>query len=182
MKYRESLGLFFLSLSTLDVLAQSIPAVPQITSMPSLTESTSSPQIPSTSTSFSSTTTVYHAWDGILSSADYVLDEVNEHLHIDLRKRQGGIAATNAPQATSVVTQMSPVTTYGADRGWPQVVYTQLFVAVPDQWPSAQAGTIGLGTIQGEIGVVKTKSKRYAGPEPTGQVFRIKGREVVVSG
>lgn len=105
---------------------------------------------------------------------------MNQHLHIDLRKRQGGIAATNAPVATTVATQMSPVTTYGPDRGWPAVVYSQAFVAVPDQWPSPVAGTIGLGTIQGEVGVVKTSSKRDIGPEPTGQVVRIKGREVVV--
>lgn len=119
-------------------------------------------------------------WNNVLSSADYILDELNEHLHIDLRKRQGGVAATNAPQATSVVTQMSPVTTYGPDRGWPLVVYSQKFSDVPDQWPSPSAGTIGLGTIQGQVGVVKSNSKRYAGPEPTGQVIRIRGREVVV--
>lgn len=75
---------------------------------------------------------------------------------------------------------MSPVTSYGPDRGWPLVIYTQTFAAVPDQWSSPVAGTIGLGTIQGEVGIVKTISKRNAGPEPTGQVIRIRGREVVV--
>lgn len=33
-----------------------------------------------------------------------------------------------------------------------QVVYTQLFSAVPDQWSSATPGSIGLGTITGKIG------------------------------
>jgi hypothetical protein len=28
------------------------------------------------------------------------------------------------------------------------VTYTQLFSAVPDQWPSAKPGTIGYGTLQ----------------------------------
>lgn len=140
--------------------SQSIPPVPSITTIPE---------------SFYSTTIRPNSWDNLL-------EEVNEHLHIDLRKRQGGAAATAAPQAVpTVYTQMSPITTYGPKNGWPQVVYTQLFVAVPDQWPSPSAGTIGLGTIQGTVGVVKTKSKRYAGPEPTGQVVRIRGREVVVS-
>lgn len=38
-----------------------------------------------------------------------------------------------------------------------QEVYTQTFALPIDQWPSATQGAIGLGTIQGEIGVVKTK-------------------------
>lgn len=60
-------------------------------------------------------------------------------------------------------------------------VYIQTFPAVPDQFPSPEAGTIGLGTIVGEIGVVKTNSKRAVVPESTatsGQVLRIRGREV----
>lgn len=40
------------------------------------------------------------------------------------------------------------------------VPYTQTFPVVPDQWPEPSPGTIGLGTIQGEVGEVKTKSKR----------------------
>lgn len=92
------------------------------------------------------------------------------------------MVATNiAPQTQP--TQMSPVTVYDMHDGIERT-FTQLFVAVPDQWPSPSAGTIGLGTIQGEIGVVRTKSERNAFPEPTataGQTFRIKGREVMVS-
>jgi Killer toxin-resistance protein 1 len=38
-----------------------------------------------------------------------------------------------------------------------QVVYTQLFTLPLEQWPTYQPGTIGLGTIQGSVGVVKTK-------------------------
>lgn len=75
----------------------------------------------------------------------------------ELKPRQ---AAGAAPQ----VTQVSPITTYyinslvgpGSFAQVP-VVYTQLFVPIPDQWESPGVGTIGLGTIQGEIGVVKTK-------------------------
>lgn len=41
------------------------------------------------------------------------------------------------------------------------IVYTQLFSTPLEQWPAPAAGTIGLGTIQGQIGVVKTdKVKR----------------------
>lgn len=48
-----------------------------------------------------------------------------------------------------------------------EVVYTQLFSAVPDQGLAPASGSIGLGTIQGQIGVVKTARKRDAKPQPT---------------
>ncbi|KAK5060126.1 hypothetical protein LTR84_010010 [Exophiala bonariae] len=77
----------------------------------------------------------------------------------ELKKRQGVNAAI-----PPVVTQVSPITTYQIDgvvNGVAtrlNVVYTQTFNPIPDQWPSpTEAGTIGLGTIVGEIGVVKTK-------------------------
>lgn len=191
MKSRDRICLLLLNICTLNVFAQYIPTVPMITPKPMpmnalpIPSQSTPPLVPSISTipaSFYSTTTIPHGWNNVLSAADYLLEELNEHLHIDLRKRQG-VAPAGAPQAaTSVVTQMSPVTTYGPQWGWPSEVYTQLFVAVPDQWSSASAGTIGLGTIQGTVGVVKTNSKRYAVPEPTAQVIRIKGREVTVSG
>jgi len=101
---------------------------------------------------------------------------------MDLRKRQGNVAATNLAPATQP-TQMSPVTTYAMYDGVKRP-FTQLFVPVLEQWPTPSPGTIGLGSIQGEVGVVKTKDKRGFGPEPTappGQTFRIKGREVFLS-
>lgn len=117
-----------------------------------------------------------------MSGVNYLVDEINEHLHIDLRKRQGGapIAATNP--AVSAPTQMSPVTAYSMYDGVIRT-YTQTFAAVPVQWPSPSAGTIGLGTIQGTVGVVKTITKRDGYPMPTaaGQTLRIRGREVVIS-
>ena len=48
-----------------------------------------------------------------------------------------------------------------------EVVYTQLFSAVPSQGDAPASGEIGLGTIQGNIGVVKTARKRDAEPQPT---------------
>lgn len=133
------------------------------------------------------TRTESHLWDPIISGASHLLDEIDEHFHIDLRKRQGAVGATYAMPATTAITQMPSVTVYDMKSLAP-MTYTQLFQAVLDQWPSPSAGTIGLGTIQGQIGVVKTHSKRAAGdwPEPTpaatpGQVWRIKGREVTMS-
>lgn len=160
---------------------------PQITPAPTPTQPTPSEQIDQIpSVTFVPETfklsTASHAWDPIISGASHLLNEIDEHLHMDLRKRQGNVAATNIAPKTQP-TQMSPVTVYDMYDGV-QRTFTQLFVAVLDQWPSPSAGTIGLGTIQGEVGVVKTKDKRGLGPEPTtppGQTFRIKGREVVMS-
>jgi hypothetical protein len=78
-----------------------------------------------------------------------------------LEIRQGGVV-TAAP-AVAVPGQVSPITTVqiGEIKGGVYVqvqqVYTQTFALPVDQWPTATQGSIGLGTIQGEIGVVKTK-------------------------
>jgi hypothetical protein len=48
-----------------------------------------------------------------------------------------------------------------------EVAYTQLFPGVPDQGLAPASGSIGLGTIQGLVGVVKTTRKRDAKPQPT---------------
>jgi len=79
----------------------------------------------------------------------------------ELKVRQ--VAGQGEPVAATALTQMPPVTTYYVNEYKAtgvvevQVVYTQLFSAIPDQWPSATSGEIGLGTIQGTIGVVKSK-------------------------
>jgi Killer toxin-resistance protein 1 len=80
--------------------------------------------------------------------------------HLELRQ---GVAVTAAPPAATIIGQVSPITTvqigYVKDGQYiqVQVVYTQTFVTPVDQWPSATAGSIGLGTIEGVVGVVKTK-------------------------
>lgn len=76
-------------------------------------------------------------------------------------KRQ--VTGQGAAATTTAVTQVSPVTTYYANSyingvaTRVAVVYTQTFAAIPDQWPTYTAGEIGLGTLTGTIGVVKTK-------------------------
>ncbi|KAI1619955.1 hypothetical protein EDD37DRAFT_181175 [Exophiala viscosa] len=76
-------------------------------------------------------------------------------------KRQ--VTGQDAGATTTAVTQISPVTTYYANsyidgvQTQVAVVYTQTFAAIPDQWPSYTAGSIGLGTLTGTIGVVKSK-------------------------
>ena len=63
----------------------------------------------------------------------------------------------------------------GAPARQVQVVYSQAFDEVPDQWEGPAAGEVGMGGIKGKVGVVKSNSgskmKRtaapVAGPQPT---------------
>ncbi|KIY01338.1 uncharacterized protein Z520_02890 [Fonsecaea multimorphosa CBS 102226] len=81
----------------------------------------------------------------------------------DLKVRQ--VTGQGAPAAASTaISQVSPITTYyinsviaAGEVTQVPVVYTQTFVPVPDQWSSAGAGTIGLGTISGTVGQVRSK-------------------------
>ncbi|EXJ94249.1 hypothetical protein A1O1_02642 [Capronia coronata CBS 617.96] len=76
-------------------------------------------------------------------------------------KRQ--VTGQGAAAAATAIQQVSPVTTYYAgsmisgSQVQVPVVYTQTFPTAYEQWPSPTAGEIGLGTIQGTVGVVKTK-------------------------
>jgi hypothetical protein len=94
------------------------------------------------------------------------------YLGHDLLRREV-VTGAAAAQPTDP-TQISPITTIQLNQivnGVAQqveVVYTQLFSPVPDQGLAPASGSIGLGTIQGEIGVVRTGRKREAIPQPTG--------------
>jgi len=96
-----------------------------------------------------------------VSSATAITPSVEVGDVPDLKRQVTGQGAAAAPTTGG---QISPVTTYyvnsynkeGADVQI-AVVYTQTFPAVPDQWSSATAGEIGLGTITGTIGVVRSK-------------------------
>lgn len=114
----------------------------------------------------------------------YLLNDLDSDR--ELRKRQGGVAVSNPIPPPTVAVQMPSVTAYNI-WGGPQIVYTQTFAPHPDPWPAASPGTIGLGTIQGQIGVVKN-SKRDLVSQPTAEptitktsTLRIRGREVGVS-
>jgi hypothetical protein len=84
-------------------------------------------------------------------------------------KRQGGAPVANPGVAQpTAITQVSPVTTLtmmskGQDI---KVVYTQTFAKTAlDPWPSPSSGEIGLGTIQGQIGQVKSKREEASVPQ-----------------
>ena len=96
-------------------------------------------------------------------------ESTDPDVHLDLRQV---VTAPPAVQTANPI-QVSPVTTVlvnavvnGVNQQI-QEVYTQLFSLVPDQGFAPAAGEIGLGTIKGEIGVVKTRAKRSALPQPT---------------
>ncbi|KAK5162794.1 uncharacterized protein LTR77_011166 [Saxophila tyrrhenica] len=62
-----------------------------------------------------------------------------------LEPRQGGVGVV--PDATRAAGVQAPaITVY--DSGDKALTYTQLFSAVPDQWPSAKRGRIGYGNLQ----------------------------------
>ena len=89
---------------------------------------------------------------------------------MSLRIRQG--AAVQNPAAATVAVQYPSITTQwletqiGSATTWVAVVYTQTFAEVPDQWPSAVAGTIGYGTL--------TKNKRDIVARETGIAGRLR--------
>lgn len=93
-------------------------------------------------------------------SAQTAVPTAAEDNHLEIRQQLIGVGG-GAPLPAPLPTQVSTVTTIYL-HGVP-VVYTQRFSAVPSQGPSASSGKIGLGTLTGSIGVVKTAEARKSG-------------------
>ena len=70
-------------------------------------------------------------------------------------RQQGGVGGGAAAPAPTP-TQLSPVTVYFDFVKSVQVTYTQTFAPTPDPWAAPKAGSIGLGTLTGQVGAVKT--------------------------
>lgn len=75
------------------------------------------------------------------------------------------IVANPAASAAPSTGQAPTVTTYWVETvlgsgvtTWVEVVYTQTFEAVPSQGPEALSGSVGLGTLTGKVGAVKTQA------------------------
>lgn len=103
-------------------------------------------------------------------------DDISEE---ELRKRQNAGQVNGALAAATVPTQVSPVTTYlayGPNGIQTPAVFTQLFSAVPDQWDGPLSGNIGLGSITGQVGIVRTKAKRNFVAAATDAVKNIERR------
>lgn len=106
------------------------------------------------------------------------------HIH---RLRQvaagGGVAgaATTAAQQQSPVTTMWPETVLAnGQTTWLPVVFSQSFASVPQQGSSAGAGSIGLGSITGETGAVKTSEAKKSGAASAAVLET--GKSMVVAG
>ncbi|KIW21060.1 hypothetical protein PV08_01639 [Exophiala spinifera] len=97
-----------------------------------------------------------------------ILPVLDPNMIPDLKRQ---VTGQGQAEAATALSQISPVTTYYANSMVDgtavqvPVVYTQTFARIPDQWPLPTAGSIGLGTIQGTIGVVKSK-RELPSPRP----------------
>lgn len=160
-----------------------------LNSLPDLiTSSPSQTATPTPSRPTSSIPSPTHVWDPLISSASHLLHDLQDHIHLDLRKRddiekrQGGVGATNIVAVVTQPTQMPSVTVYDMKSG-PLRTFTQAFSLPLVPFPAPQAGSVGMGTIQGAIGVVKTITKREIQTQTSvlpGQVLTIRGRGVTM--
>ncbi|MCJ1281540.1 hypothetical protein MMC26_000860 [Xylographa opegraphella] len=81
----------------------------------------------------------------------------------EINARQAGVALGGGPGAAPlpVPGQLSPTTIYYVSNL--PVTYVQKFVTPLDQGPTASVGSVGMGTLTGAIGVVKTNEASSAG-------------------
>ncbi|KAI9845360.1 MAG: hypothetical protein M1838_001784 [Thelocarpon superellum] len=70
---------------------------------------------------------------------------------------------TQLGQVPSVTNVVVPVTGADGQISNAQVMYTQNFPAVPSQFSTASSGTIGMGSLTGTVGSVRTTSGRSTG-------------------
>ncbi|KAI9824995.1 MAG: hypothetical protein M1819_000624 [Sarea resinae] len=74
-------------------------------------------------------------------------------------------AVMDNPNAAAQPTQANPMTTMWVQTEispgvttYVSIIFSQTFASVPSQAPTAKAGAVGMGTLTGKIGVVKTES------------------------
>ncbi|MCJ1252185.1 hypothetical protein MMC30_009425 [Trapelia coarctata] len=77
------------------------------------------------------------------------------------QRQNGGLGGGVAGAAPVPPNQVSPITTVYLNGML--VIYTQVFAAVPDQGPTPMVGSIGMGTLTGTVGVVKTAQAKSVG-------------------
>ncbi|MCJ1431262.1 hypothetical protein MMC27_000613 [Xylographa pallens] len=84
----------------------------------------------------------------------------------EIDARQNGVALGGGAGAAPLPTpgQLSPTTIYYVSNL--PVTYVQTFVTPLDQGPTASVGSIGMGTLTGAIGVVKTNEAASGGVSP----------------
>ncbi|KAI9845145.1 MAG: hypothetical protein M1837_005030 [Sclerophora amabilis] len=88
----------------------------------------------------------------------------------------GAAPGGGAPPQTTIGGQVPPVTNMQVPSTLPngqvtlvQTVFTQSFKSVPSPFPSAKAGSIGMGTLKGEVGAVRTDTPKNAASNGDGE-------------
>lgn len=86
-------------------------------------------------------------------------------VNLDLREVVSAAAATPAASQYPTLTTEWVETTIGGTPTWVPLVYTQTFPSTYEVWPTAAAGSIGLGTISGSAGAVRTTEPKWSGAD-----------------
>ncbi|KAK4995761.1 hypothetical protein LTR60_007884 [Cryomyces antarcticus] len=87
---------------------------------------------------------------------------VEAFANLDLREIVTAPAAAQPATTINAATQVPPITTawlptkIGTQVTYLPVVYTQTFVGVPSQGAGPLAGSVGMGTLTGTVGAVRT--------------------------
>jgi hypothetical protein len=167
-----------------------IPALASTTVLASTAPASTSASATPILSLFESDVQLVEYWSPISTIIHLASPTAGADTHADLDHdllRREIVTGAAAAQPTDP-TQVSPITTVQLNQmvnGVAQqveVVYTQLFSPVPDQGLAPASGSIGLGTIQGQIGVVKTARKRDAIPQPTGIADVVMERRTPIEG
>ncbi len=150
-------AIFFLLLPFIVRSQTAVPAAAPVLHAPA---ASSSPQTFTPSSTFETIFTVRETDSPIYQSTEPNLDP---------REIAAGVPAAPVPN------QVSPVTEIHVESRLPNgkmtqvlVIYSQTFVSVPDQGPTPVQGKIGLGTLTGSIGVVKTAESSVGSREEWG--------------
>ena len=85
--------------------------------------------------------------------------------NLDLREIVSAAAATQAASQYPTLTTDWVETTIGGAQTWVPLVYTQTFPSTYEVWPTAATGSIGLGTISGTVGAVRTTEPKWSGAD-----------------
>ena len=108
--------------------------------------------------------TVWIATTAFLSATPPFLSPQHDALTRHPLPQPDGVGAAAGPANSLLESQLPAVTSWAewtsySDSGtWTQLhfVYTQLFSKVPAQGPSALSGEVGMGTLTGVVGAVRT--------------------------
>ena len=76
---------------------------------------------------------------------------------------QGATTTLDAEQYPTLTTNWVQTSLPGGGFTYVPLVYTQTFPSVYESFPSPASGDIGLGTISGTVGVVKTSTPKWSG-------------------